>query len=48
MLNHSEEPRDSTCFLKALQGKLDIKRREPDILFISLPIVSLFQLMFMT
>ena len=30
----------STCVLKALPGKLDIKRREPGILFISLPIVE--------
>ena len=35
---------DSTCFLKAEPGKLDIKRQEPGILFISLPIVSLFKL----
>ena len=36
------------CVLKALPGKLDIKRREPGILFISLPIVSLFKLAIMT
>ena len=30
----------STCVLKAEPGKLDIKRREPGILFISLPIVK--------
>ena len=30
-------PRDSTCVLEAKPGKLDIKRREPGILFISLP-----------
>ena len=34
---------DSICFLKAKPGKLDIKRCEPGILFISLPIVSLFK-----
>ena len=28
---------DVTCILKAEPGKLDIKRREPGILFISLP-----------
>ena len=28
-------PSDSTCVLKAEPGKLDIKRREPGILFIS-------------
>ena len=33
-------PRDSACVLKADPGKLDIKRREPGILFISLPIAS--------
>ena len=37
-------PSDSKCVLKALPGKLDIKRSEPGILFISLPIVSLFKL----
>ena len=40
-------PSDSTCVLKAKTGKLDIKRHEPDILFISLPIVTLFKLAFM-
>ena len=34
--------------LKAEPGKVDIKRREPDILFISLPIVSFFKLAIMT
>ena len=29
-------------------GKLEIKRRKPGILFISLPIVSLFKLVIMT
>ena len=33
-------PSDSTCVLKAEPGKLYIKRREPGILFISLPIVA--------
>ena len=33
-------PSDSTCVLKAEPGKLDIKRREPGILFISLLIVE--------
>ena len=37
----------STCILKAEPGKLDIKRREPGILFISLSIVSLFKLVIM-
>ena len=40
-------PSHSTCILKAKPGKLDIKRREPGILFISLPIVSLFILVIM-
>ena len=30
-------PSDSTCIFKAVPGKLDIKRQEPGILFISLP-----------
>ena len=34
---------DSTCVLKAEPGKLDIKRCEPGILFISLPIVDSLQ-----
>ena len=38
---------DSTCVLKAAPGKLDIKRREPGILFISLPIGFLFELAIM-
>ena len=37
-----------TCVLKAEPGKLDIKRHEPGILFISLPIVSFFKLAIMT
>ena len=41
-------PSDSTCVLKAKPGKLDIKRHEPGILFISLPIVSFFKLAIMT
>ena len=41
-------PSDSTCVLKAESGKLDIKRREPGNLPISLPIVVLFKLTFMT
>ena len=42
-------PSNSTSILKAEPGKLDIKRREPSsILFISLPIVSLFKLAIMT
>ena len=40
-------PSYSTCVLKAEPGKLDIKRREPGILFISLSIVSLFKLAIM-
>ena len=41
-------PSDSRYVLKAEPGKLDIKRREPGILFISLPNVSLFKLAIMT
>ena len=33
-------PSDSTSVLKAEPGKLDIKRREPGILFISVSIVE--------
>ena len=35
---------DSTCVLKAKPGELHVKRREPGILFISLPVGSLFKL----
>ena len=38
----------STCVPKAEPGKLDINRREPGILFISLPIVEHFKLAIMT
>ena len=48
MLTWRGLPSDSTAVLKAEPGKLDIKRREPGILFISLPIVSLFKLAIMT
>ena len=41
-------PSNSACVLKAEPGKLDIKRREPGILFISWPNVSLFKLAIMT
>ena len=40
MLTSRGSPSDSTGVLKAEPGKLDIKRREPGILFISLPIVD--------
>ena len=40
MLNRSASLAMSTSVLKALPGKLDIKRHEPGILFISLPIVE--------
>ena len=39
---------DPTCVLEAKLGKHDIKRRKPGILFISLPIGSLFKLAIMT
>ena len=39
---------DSKCVLESLPGKLDIKRRETGILFISLPIGSLFKQAIMT
>ena len=41
-------PSDSSFVLKAEPGILDITRREPGILFISLPIVSLFKPAIMT
>ena len=46
MLNCSARLAMSTSLLKALPGKLDIKRREPGILFISLPIVSDYDVIF--
>ena len=39
-------PSDSTCVLKAEPGKLDIKRRKPDILFISLLQTSDYDVIF--
>ena len=39
---------DSTCTLEAETGKLDIKRREPGILFISLQVGLLLKLAIMT
>ena len=48
MLNRSASLAMSTSVLKALPGKLDIKRREHGIIFISLPIVSHFKLATMT
>ena len=42
------KPRYSTCVLKAEPGQLDIKRREPGILFISSPNDSLFKQAIMT
>ena len=41
-------PSYSTCVLEAEPGKLDIKRRKPAILFISLSVGSLFKLTIMT
>ena len=37
-------PLDLTCILDAEPGKLDIKRREPGILFISLQVGSISKL----
>ena len=39
---------NSTCILKAEPGKLNIKRRKPGILFISLQVGSLFKLAILT
>ena len=44
MLTSQGLPSDSTYVLKAVPGKLDIKRNKPDILFISLPTDSLLKL----
>ena len=38
---------NSTCLLKAEPGKLCVKRSHPDILFISIPIISIFKLAIM-
>ena len=40
-------PSDSTCVLEADPGELDIKSREPGILFISLQVGSLYKLTIM-
>ena len=48
MLTLQGLPSDSTCVFKAEPGKLYIKRCEPCILFINLPIGSLFKLAIMT
>ena len=37
MLNRSASLAMSTCVLKALPGKLDIKRHSPSILYVSIP-----------
>ena len=47
MLTSQDLPSDLTCVFKAEPGKLDIKIYEPGILFISLPVVSLFKLAIM-
>ena len=39
---------NSTCVLKSEPGKLDIKRRESGILFISLQVGLMFKLVIMT
>ena len=43
MLTSRGLPSDSTCVLKAEPGKLDIKRREPGIIFISYPLLNTLQ-----
>ena len=48
LLNRAALQRDSNMHSQSLAGKLDIKRHEPGILFISLPIGSLFKLAIMT
>ena len=41
-------PSDSTCLREAEVGKLDIKRRKPGAVLISIPIGSLFKMVIMT
>ena len=41
-------PSNSTCVLNAQPGKLDIRRRKPGILFMSLPVGSLLKLTIIT
>ena len=48
MLNCLAEPHGSISVLEALPGKLDIKRFEPGILIIPLPIDSVFKVVIMT
>ena len=38
-LNQSANPAVSTSVLKALHGKLDIKRQSPSILYMSAPVL---------
>ena len=48
MSNREVLPSDRTCILEAESGKLDIKRCEPSILFISLSHGSLLKSVIMT
>ena len=43
MLTSRGLPSDSTCVLNAEPGKLDIKRREPGILFIIYPLLNILK-----
>ena len=44
LLNHKASPVTQHAIFKAKSGKLDIQRREPGILSISLPISLLFKM----
>ena len=46
MLNRSASLAMSTCVLKALPGKLDIKRHSPSILYVNAGHLTLFQVSF--
>ena len=48
MLTLQGLPSDSTCIFEAEPGRLDIKRCIPGILFINLPVDSLFKLVIVT
>ena len=48
MLNGEALPSNLLPILKAESGKLDIKRRKPGILFISLPLCAIFEFMIIT
>ena len=46
LLDRLAEPCDSTNFLSAMPGKLDIKRHKPGILYFHLPAPTICNIMF--